>query len=370
MMAKTVTALLVDDNADDLKIAERLSRVGLATTAIRATGTADGLREVLETKIAELKPSVVFLDYRLDDAELEDGTRASYRGGTIAAQLKEHHPELPLILLTTETKLHEWLDASPRIKDLFDHLVLKSEVNDAKGRASVAAVASDLGSGYEAVFDAYKRAEGWAAIARAMKANVKETSGLESLTSREAPGRPAEGALWLLRETLNWPGLLVDDANLAARLGLPVDQFSSDAVREWLAKAEYGGAFHVLFKRWWKGRAEKLLATAAGEHVNARSSVRTAAIGASIGTELTHATCAWCNGELVDRACAVCGQAVDQSHCLPASTDDRPPWAERAIVCFRCIARGQAETVAFGAGTDSIVSRVKAGTMSQEPLND
>ena len=365
-MSDAIRALLVDDNRDDLVFAERLSRGGLECSSIRATSSADRLRELLDERIAHDKPSIVFLDYRLDDSPIdEDGTRADYRGGTIAAELKERHPEVAVVLLTTEEKLHAWLDGSPRVKDLFDATVLKSALTS-PSREGVAAEMEDLGRGYKALATAFRKkspADPWDRLRLLMRATPSEGPSIRALGTGEAPDNLGDAASWLLRQALRWPGPLIDQYEAAAKLG--IEKSSFDAVREHtlLTATQYEGAFGIYLPRWWRGRLEKQLRSIAGKDAAGAASRRAAALAERTGAPMTAAHCAWCEGEFADRSCSLCRQAVDQSHCLPATLDERPAWADRAVVCFRCIVRGDAEHVAFSSGSTSMVAQLRAGAV-------
>src|ERR1700674_2132090 len=162
-----IRAALVDDNDQDLKIAGRLTQVGLPCDPIKPGPNADELRTKLASDLQKKKYNVVILDYRLDDST----PSISYRGRTVAASLKDRFPSIPIVLLTTEQKLQRWVEHNPNVRDLFDLQILKNRLSSRAGRVEAAQGIRDLAIGYQRIARAIERAPGaspWSTAAKTM----------------------------------------------------------------------------------------------------------------------------------------------------------------------------------------------------------
>jgi len=356
-MPDVITAALVDDSDDDLKIAKRLKPTGISCAAIRPPNEQNSFERLTE-QLRKGNYDVILLDYRLDD-EVQHG----YRGGTVAARLKEFHPDLPVVLVTTEEKHEEWVKHNPRVAALFDHVVLKEQLSRAPSRALRAAEIHDLVAGYRLLKTAAtSKDEAHAIIARLAQATPRDHF---APSLRNAAVRTPELANWFLLELLAYPGPVLPLQDAAARLGITVKAAQRSAVQTWLTTAAYAGVFGGMRRRWWRGRLEQHLVSDTCDVREAPAEERAAYISDLVGEHIAAARCVWCGGSFIERACVICSEPVDATHYLVGNVDDRPAWAEPARVCFRCIAQGDAENVRFVTGAEPIAHRLRAGDLKR-----
>lgn len=359
-MAK-IRAVLVDESNEDLKYADRLTRSGLTCERQKPTKSLSQLVQLL----IDGDYDIFLLDYRLDEMPADSGP--DYRGGSVAAKLKERNPELPVVLVTTEQKRRESLEHNPQVRGLFDFDVLKEDLARLSDQRRAAQQLTDLAVGYRRIREVLARQSksvSWKAIARVMGARPREQEVLMEFCTRRMPTTTAEVAQWLLREIIAFPGLVLDRDETRVRLGLTESAFSHAKVQAWLESASYAGVFSKVHPRWWRGRVAELIKQLVPANSSASAKGRAAAIARiSKAQHLKADRCNWCGHGEIARACSSCRCAVDATHCLPASIDARPLWAESAVVCFRCIYNGRADNIALQSGASNLVNDLKANKM-------
>ena len=363
---REVRALAIDDDDESRTTLERLSRYGVQCTAIPPP-RADAFPEEIFARIEQEEIDVVLLDFRLDDQAPPEDTPVSYRGGMLAAAIKEKLP-IPIVLVTTEEKLREYVTDNPRIRSLFDHTLLKSQIGGRpRERQRAGTEITDLAKGFRQIRHALHHPgsaeKSKQAVRDLLNIDSQEFSRLEERLRVPVPVKTAEFASWLLQGLLIYPGPLLDGDEACSRLGLTRKAFAKEKVQAWAAGARYQGVFGELHSRWWEGRLLTGLQKAAGDESTGKAQKRAAAIARECGEgSLAAARCSWCREGLVQRACHLCREAVDTTHHLVARVDERPGWALPAIVCFRCIATGLDEgipSIRYGPGSRHLIAELK-----------
>jgi CheY-like chemotaxis protein len=364
-----IRTLLIDESMADLRIAQRLSNVGLPCEPLRPPADIGSLQETLDRTLSNDEYDAVLLDYRLDEEMDEELGRPNYRGGTLAAWIKEKFPHVPVILVTTEAKLEDWLANNPTVRTLFDLEVMKRDLLGRKDRTVVAEGILDLISGFKAIDVSLQSVSNQLStvLQQVMEATPEEAEAIARLHVGTASPLMPELVRWLMNDVLLFPGPVLDEEEVRVRLGLTRSGFNRKGIREWLAPAAYTGAFRQLRVRWWRGRIENLLAQGQGDEAVGTASERAQAVSRAADVRVRPESCTWCGGLRISRACAICHQAVDPTHCLPANLDERPSWADAAVVCFVCIETGRADGVVFAPTGERVASRVRKGEISREP---
>ena len=363
---REVRALAVDDDDESRTTLERLSRYGVRCDAVPPP-KADALPEQILARIERDEIDVVLLDFRLDDQALSGDAPVSYRGGMLAAAIRERIL-IPIVLVTTEDRLREYVADNPRIRSLFDFTLLKSQIGGRLSeRKSAGIQIIDLARGFRSIRciledHPRKAKESAKAICHLLDINEGELSDLEEHLQKDVPTKGPEFASWVLQSLLSYPGPLLDSDEVRSRLGLTSGAFARKRVQDWADVSRYRGVFGELHPRWWERRLLAQLQAAAGNESFGSARQRAVAISKECGERsLPAARCSWCNQGLVQRTCALCKKAVDATHHLVARLDDRPAWALPAIVCFRCIATGRDEdlSIRYGPGSSSLINEIK-----------
>ncbi len=362
----TVHGVLVDDSEEDLKYADRLSRDRFVCQSLPPPPTTEELRREVEQRRANALCDIVLLDYRLDaEGTATAGQKRPYRGGTVAALLKEYMPDLPVVLITTEEKLRQSLTGKPQVRNLFDHQILKQRLVDRGTRDAVVRELVDLAVGFKAI--ASDKGRGWRKVTTLLRAD-DDSPIVEGLEFTDPPAGTTEIAQWVLHGLLAHPGPLLDRDDARALLGLAPAAFQRAEVQDGISSARYNGVFGASHERWWRNRLQRWLSNANDGKVPSggeRARVIAKALESS-HQAIRPAICIWCGGHQVARACALCRQTVDPQHGLVAQVDDRPRWADNAVVCFDCISTGRADGLRFQPGTDPIVRALQTGALTRE----
>jgi CheY-like chemotaxis protein len=339
-------ALLVDDNAEDRLIADRLTADGLETVALAPEGSLEQVRDAILTWEGP-QLDAVLLDYRLDDRANHSGDHFAHRAGPLAAALREVRPDLPLILVTTEANQSDWVGASRLLSPFFDLVLLKSELNDSESRKSRVAGILDLAEGYRQL----KQVAGsgpvpWTTVGLALGMSEQEAETF----SREWPDPEPSGLADLVAVILRGllaprPGPLLTHAEAAARLSITPGALRPVLVQ--FAELAYQGPFARLHPRVWRGRLDRISVDAAGELD-------------AVVSQLQGQLCRVCDERKTTRACSLCELGVDDRHFVTTQEMMVPAWSEARAVCFSCIEDGTADDCRFGGSSKTLVDRIRA----------
>jgi CheY-like chemotaxis protein len=369
-MSDPVQVVIVDDDATESEsLAELLtaSGDGLQASALRPSGQLQKTaKEVLERLPASV-PRVLLLDYRLEE-DVAKKDAVTYRGGTVADYLRDQDPELPIVLLTSEQKLHDWVETRPRMKQAFDWTLLKENLSNPDAAAEGAVKLIEFAGAWDQV-RAWEGAadDVWALLGEVMAAPEGAIDQFRDLEA-DPPRVKVTGEVvrWLLYDALRTPGPLRGEDFVRVTLGLTRESFAKDQIAIWLEDAEYSGVLSAFHRRWWVHVVREQLSEACSGKRPLDSSGRARALADALSTQLESENCDWCGGERTIDACAICGNASDAAHCLRPLGPPIPAWAEPRIVCYRCISVGRAEEngYQFPPQSQEVVEGLKTGTIS------
>ena len=358
-----VHAVLIDDDPQDLKYAERLTAAGLRCYGIRATQHLEDLVERLVDLSDEGECDLVIADYRLDIAVNEASrVMVAYRGIQVAAWLREQRPGIPLVLITSDRWITTWRTTATDLHELFDMTILKGRLANRIRRTVVVKELNDLALGFRRIVDT--KPTSWPEVYRLFNARQGE---LDSVAVSRLPGH-FELPRWILRKLLPHPGILIDDRQAATILGIREDVFRTMTPLDSIERSRYRGPFSEICPRWWRTRLEKWLralrrdVTASGSREIDEQDTRAFLVGSFIGRDPDEiaARCNWCGGGAVVDACHVCGQPIDPLHGI-VIVGEVPYWAQRSVVCYTCIEAGRAEGHQFQPGNARIVKALMSG---------
>jgi CheY-like chemotaxis protein len=352
-----IRALLVDDNPEDRRIAERLSADGLPCHAMAPEGSLDLLRTRILDQASTGQADVVLVDYRLDDRQSDDGPPFAHRAGALAAELKEHRASLPLVLLTTEANLRSWVEGNRSIAPLFDLTVLKSDLAIQASRRHHARGISDLAYGYKQLAILAERGLTWESVASALGLDEGEAATFAA----DWPDPPPKGLPDLVAAVLKGlmadrPGPLLPYPDAAARLGIMPAALPDVLSAE--PRLRYQGPFCLMQPRVWRVRLDAAMARIdAAKGDKAAPDDRFLAAMEQAPVQL----CRVCSERRSSRACAVCRQGVDDRHYVLSSELVKPAWSDARAVCFVCIEDGRADEERFPTASRALVERLRSG---------
>jgi CheY-like chemotaxis protein len=358
-----VRTVIVDDDATEAGALAELLRAGgddLEVSLQAPSPSVEATAASTLKALGEEGPRLLLIDYRLGDNPIEGGDIVRFKGGSVAGYVREQDPEIPIALLTSEEKLHDWVDRRTGIKEIFDWTLIKNEISGKAERARATIV--DYARSWETASAWTEETALWEGLAEMMKAPEGEIELFEELEAGPpTAGVTAEVMHWLLFDALRTPGPLIDSATARVVLGLDRDSFSRAEVSEWLADARYDGALSTFEERWWGRPVRAKLAESAGGRRPLDASARVSALAEQLGVELRHEGCSWCRGERTLQACHRCMRATDAAHSVRPLSRPLPAWADSWVVCYSCIADGSAGSVTFPQSAQDVVRALTEG---------
>lgn len=291
--------------------------------------------------IRETRPTLVALDYRLDEDAPAVEAAHRFKGSGLAQLLRDAAIASPetdfgIILVSGEMKLKELYAPDKTAHDLFDMVYSKEDVTRHRDRIRTEVLA--ISRAYEAlrkttVYDAFS----------VLSAHEDDRDRLETQEIATAFGQasaPHIIAKIVLRTFIERPGLLIDDREAAARLGLDEVSFEKLVGRLVDADLAYRGIFSSGWRRWWSHRLEAFAEGLIGQDpITLTSAQRAEALSTATGVDLKSAKSTW-NGsdqEYVVFACACCRRPTEMRHSLAAFDVKIPRYSVRRRICWDCI---------------------------------
>ena len=209
-------------------------------------------------KLGKDKLDGLLLDLRLDKNPDDEGNRVSYRAISLAQELRTRMTEknirsFPIILWSVDGNFQESYDRDKTGHDLFDLHFSKQHISD--GGRNLAEEMVALSQGYEKINVLRSRTINniYARIIDLEKEfDVLDARLANEISSkREYPTHVFADSV--LNDLIRCTGVLIDEKNLAARLGVDIDasvdwgklkkEISSDCL--------YTGVFGCTWPRWW-----------------------------------------------------------------------------------------------------------------------
>lgn len=352
-----ILLIAVDDSETALELVGELEGELIEVSPVVPSSSQDVTLATILAQAGEERPVVIVVDYRLDEPE-----EITYRGGSIAAGIKDASPDLPVAMITSDSVMHNLLEARPVARHSFDAIILKNRLIERESLDRVGAELGALAHGFRALklslVDFNSTSDLVRVIGRLLKSGDHELNGAEIWITSEIEEVSVQAmANWLLDSFLKTVGPLADKAEAAASLGLTDAGFDAVLESSELIAAAYSGVFSGIRPLWWR---DDLWSLRAGAQTDS-STYDYSALGlaAEVG-EI--AGCTWCS-DLVSRACSVCKLGCDESHSLPLAKQ-RGRWGLPLVACFRCIANGEIAGADIDPFSSELVDLLIRGTIS------
>ncbi|SDC93111.1 hypothetical protein SAMN05444678_10722 [Sphingomonas sp. YR710] len=330
-----LNGFFIDD--EDLSYAKMLTTRGVLVFEGRKTGP---LTQLAKT-IFSAQPSIVALDYRLDEDPGEMDPADTYKASVLAQKLRDDAIDLPtkdfpIVLVSNEPQLDALYRPDKTAHDLFDRVYGKRFILN--NRAQVRAEVISLAKGYQllaAVNGNYDLAS-----LLGLAADDKPLLDHQELqVAAKSAAAPHILARVILRNLILRPGLLIDDSDAAARLGIEEPSFQGIAGRI-EGDASYKGVFAGGGRRWWTHKlvawGEQILGT---RITSLTAAQRAEALSVALEAPLAPAASTWDGSvdQLVAMACASCRLGTDISHSVTAFDPHLPRYALRKRICWNCV---------------------------------
>ncbi|UQA77574.1 hypothetical protein K2F45_11565 [Sphingobacterium siyangense] len=214
----------------------------------------------------------IILDLRLDDIPF-DGKNASYKGSTVAQELrnltKENAlPDFPILLFSGTDKLEHYLDQTS--KDLFDKIIDKTKIESEEYLNY-----SDFRNILRWLADGYKFLSNVDRNDLLLVLAIEDISLLDTRfveTYNSIKNKPIHiTAQFFLKEVLGRPSFLINEEILASRLGVDRSSQNWSDVLECFSDCVYKGAFAGKYNMWWMPKINRLWKERISNEINIRN---------------------------------------------------------------------------------------------------
>lgn len=295
----------------------------------------------LANKIMAAQPAILALDYRLDENANDIDPSETYKAGVLAQQLRDRAStnssvDIPIVLVSNEAKIQNLYLPDKTAHDLFDRVYRKEEIEERRLAIRRAMIA--LATGY----DTLRRAGGKYYAEELLNRNdagdlLHQQDIAAAFSKATAPHTLAQ---FILKALIDQAGLLVDDADAAARLGIDRPSFERLAAHAQMQPLRYSGLFGEGWRRWW---LDALLDWAEGilgvRPISLRNVDRAEKLSAALELPLDPALSPWTGkpDEAAALACASCREATEIRHSVAAYAPTPLRFTIRPRICWDCI---------------------------------
>lgn len=295
----------------------------------------------LANQILASRPAVVALDYRLDEDVGGLSAEQTFKASTLAQHLRDKAVESPaddfaIVLVSAEEKIRTLFDPDRTAHDLFDKVYVKEQITENPEQAQVELVS--LSAAYEALTAA--RAYDLETILASTPDDRIFVDVQELKTPIQSASAPHQVIGFILKHLFAKPGLLLDAADAAARLGITRPSFEKLDEPLRAAGLAYEGLLFGGWPRWWAHRLEDWLSTTLGTRPITLSALeRAERLSAALGIELSPAPSPW-NDRVDERiafACASCRRGTEIKRSVSAFEGTVPRYRIARRICWDCV---------------------------------
>lgn len=276
----------------------------------------------------------LILDLRLYDNANSDGYTATYRGSTVAQELrtlvkeKTISKDIPIVLITANENIDTSLDETG--KDLFDTIVKRSNIGNYDNFRNKLI---SLSKGYISLNSEEKIVKNFLAYENIQNIDFRFVQYLNEI--KDQPAHVI--ARFLTKNVLEKPSFLIDEYYLSSRLGVSIESDDWQKFKEeFLDIFKYRGAFSDFYERWWMNDIENWWDDRFKENC-LRTMTSKERVGLLIETlnlkllpiEKTHRS----SSEKFWTVCKVTKRAIDNvDGFIIANQEDNFPWQEKEYI--------------------------------------
>jgi hypothetical protein len=175
------------------------------------------------------------------------------------------------------------------------------------------------------------------------KEEIHLSSKLDVITEEVAPHVIARE---IFKYFIDRNGLLVDEKNMYAIIGIDHASEGTDSLKEILGKngIAYSGVFSGGWERWWLHRLKKFAEDICGERIgNLNAEDRCTCFNKALGIKLVPAKSKWTTktNALFSFACSSCNWPTEIEFSVIAQEKNTEQFLNRKRICFSCIESGE-----------------------------
>lgn len=280
----------------------------------------------------DFKPDLFLIDFRFD---LPGGEDTFYDGYVLSTALRNIYNETPIVLFTRKDIFN--IQKFPRnIIEIVDDIYYKNEF--LKYELDYFYQIHSLASGYKILGEIKEK--NWESLLKLIKAPTEAEFDLLNANKpimNEGNWSVIDGANWIRKTLLKYPGILYNELNASTFLGISVDEFLK--IQENFEYALFNGVFQSNNKYYWKSLIRKI----AADLMNSQNINLPTHVGFSLAFEkvndkkLDPSICVYSGEENADRICYVLNKPVKTKYSFTYNIDDRPDVMDEARVSWKAI---------------------------------
>lgn len=285
---------------------------------------------------------IAAIDYRLDEVKGDLRADQTYKGSALAQHLRDAAIENPgsdlaIVLVSGEAKIHDLYKPDVTAHDLFDKVYVKEQVNANRSRIRDECVS--LCNAYSRLRASQRPYD----LAELMDANEADRPQLDSQELRAkmaTASAPHVVVRILLNKIIDRPGILMDEHDVCAHLGMAKGTLNTLSGPLNDAGLFYTGLFSDAWPRWWSHRVEAWATSLFGRRATGLPAEERARIlSERFDVKVSPASSPWNEEttELIAVACAACRRGTEVRHAVSVFEPTLPRYLNRRRVCWDCI---------------------------------
>jgi CheY-like chemotaxis protein len=289
-------------------------------------------------RIRQAKPDLLLVDYDLSIPD-ENGNVIGISGVTLATELRQKFPEIPIVLFTRKSvfKVQDYTSIKETLSSI-DEIVYKQDVF--KSESPKLEDLFQLAVGFKKLRKI--KSGQWNDLLKLMRASQGDS---DALSLCDPPVVPKQGwaaaavATWVRNVVLRYPGVLYDPVHAATFLGVSEKAFLSEPLQHMFKFAEYSGIFMPDEGRWWKSKlqtvAESIMIK--GEKELPLRSGFPVAWERTKKAPIERAKCVFSGESPADWVCYILKEPVMIKYSLSYRPDKRPAVMDECRVSYEAI---------------------------------
>jgi hypothetical protein len=196
----------------------------------------------------------LILDLRLYDNANKEGYTATYRGSTVAQELrtlvkeKTISKDIPIVLITANENIDTSLDETG--KDLFDTIVKRSNIGE--GYNNLRNELVSLARGYVYINENEKTINSFLSYVYTQNIDFRFVQSINEI--KDLPTHVI--TRFIAKNILRKPSFLIDEYYLSSRLGVSMESEDWVKLKEVLSSFKFNGVFSDYYERWWMNDIE------------------------------------------------------------------------------------------------------------------
>ena len=289
-------------------------------------------------RISQANPDLLLVDYDLSIPD-EDGNVIGISGVTLATELRQKFPEIPIVLFTRKSvfKVQEYASIKETLSSI-DEIVYKQDVF--KRESPRLEDLFQLAVGFKKLRS--MKTGQWSDLLKLMGTPQGDS---DVLSLCDPPVVPKQGwavaaiSAWVRNVVLRYPGVLYDAVHAATFLGVSEKAFLSEPLQHMFKSAEYSGIFMPHERRWWKSKLQTVAASVMrkGEKELPLRTGFPAAWERTKKAPIERAKCVFSGESPAEWVCYILKQPVMIKYSLSYRPDRRPAVMDESRVSYEAI---------------------------------